>query len=506
MSTNPLARLLILQKKLEQITLQEPEAALLSSIDRKQQQQSQQQQRQQLQKTPLHPGPLEELDFWEQKAADLNGIFAQLQSVRVRKILRYLDRNKSTYSTPFAKLCKEAFLARSEANDTNRYLRPLRPWLQRLEAEIVPENLPGLYRPALHMLLLVWKSSGYYNTSTRLVVFVREVLGNFKSTYFDYKAKAAVQCPSNPWRVQNNAVFARMDAFLERCHDVLDLTVTIAQFQKLGNLEVGGTKGKVLTTSISQIHLDFGLAVDAVKNVDYDVMDLDAAGAFESSYQTFRLSVKSLERRLASVLTQAFDDCPTLRGRFRLLDCFSDLVHRPAIAEELQRKHANMVQDFATEVGAVKQLFIKQNEDPPIANNLPPVAGALTWSRGLLERVSLPMSKITEFDNKVLATEEARELVKAYTLLVGQLADFENQNIEAWGASIQASIEAKLKNPLLVREADRLLRVNFDPLLVRLLREVKYFLLLELRVPESALEVGRSILTTKPQKLTRECK
>lgn len=124
---------------------------------------------------PHHPGPLEELDFWEQKAADLNGIFAQLQSDRVRRILRYLDRHKSTYSTPFAKLCKEAFMARSEANDTNRYLRPLRPWLQRLESEIVLDHLPGLFRPALHLLLLVWKSSGYYNTSTRLVVFMREV-------------------------------------------------------------------------------------------------------------------------------------------------------------------------------------------------------------------------------------------------------------------------------------------------------------------------------------------
>ncbi|CAN0357404.1 unnamed protein product [Laminaria digitata] len=41
-----------------------------------------------------HPGPLEELEFWEQKAADLNGIFEQLQSNRVRKILRYLDNNK----------------------------------------------------------------------------------------------------------------------------------------------------------------------------------------------------------------------------------------------------------------------------------------------------------------------------------------------------------------------------------------------------------------------------
>lgn len=90
----------------------------------------------------------------------------------------------------------------------------------------------------------------------------------------------------------------------------------------------------------------------------------------------------------------------------------------------------------------------------------------------------------------MLATEEARELVKAYTLLVGQLADFENEKIAAWGASIQTSIEAKLKNPLLLRQPqDRLLRVNFDPLIVRLLREVKYFLLLGLRVPESALEV-----------------
>lgn len=79
------------------------------------------------------------------------------------------------------------------------------------------------------------------------------------------------------------------------------------------------------------------------------------------------MSVKRLERRLASVLTQAFDDCPTLRGRFRLLDCFSDLVHRPVIAEELQRKHALMVQDFSTEVGAVMQV---NKSDPPLGTEV----------------------------------------------------------------------------------------------------------------------------------------
>lgn len=154
---------------------QEPEASLPPSSSAPAEGRKHHQQQQHQRQPPHHPGPLEELEFWEQKAADLNGIFSQLQSSRVRKILRYLDHRKSTYSTPFAKLCKEAFLARSEANDTKKYLRPLRPWLQRIDAEISLENLPVLFRPALHMLLLVWKSSGYYNTSTRLVVFVREV-------------------------------------------------------------------------------------------------------------------------------------------------------------------------------------------------------------------------------------------------------------------------------------------------------------------------------------------
>lgn len=46
------------------------------------------------------------------------------------------------------------------------------------------------------------------------------------------------------------------------------------------------------------------------------------------------------------------------------------------------------------------QLFVKRKDTPPISHNLPPVAGALTWSKGLLERVSLPMAKITGFNKK----------------------------------------------------------------------------------------------------------
>ena len=68
-------------------------------------------------------------------------------------------------------------------------------------------------------------------------------------------------CAPTPWRFQNSALFARLDSFLERCHDILDLTQTVLQFNKLERVEVGGTKGKTLTTSVRQIYADFLQAV-----------------------------------------------------------------------------------------------------------------------------------------------------------------------------------------------------------------------------------------------------
>ena len=54
---------------------------------------------------------------------------------------------------------------------------------------------------------------------------------------------------------QNNALFMRLDSFLERCHDILDLTQTIVQFSKLAKIEVGGTKGNTLTASVKQVRI-----------------------------------------------------------------------------------------------------------------------------------------------------------------------------------------------------------------------------------------------------------
>lgn len=83
-----------------------------------------------------------------------------------------------------------------------------------------------------------------------------------------------------------------------------------------------------------------------------------------------------------------------------------------------------------------------------------------------------------------------------YATIIASLQEYENQKIEEWGRDVEASSQAKLKLPLLIRDLDkRLLNVNFDPALVKLLREVKYFLLLGLTVPDSALEIYKQVET-----------
>ncbi|GAB9467560.1 hypothetical protein Gpo141_00004900 [Globisporangium polare] len=511
-----------------------------------------------------HLGPMAELHFWAAKATNLNSIFAQLQSDSIRKVLQYLDASKSTYNVPFAKLCKEVFLARAEANDNSHFLQPLAKWFDALSGAASFPEIRELFRPVFHSILLVWKCSRFYNTPTRLVVLIRQicneiirkavtflngkklfelidedeleqanamllvslqVCAHFKSVYFDYKAKSTVEAPGNPWRIQNNALFVRLDAFLERCHDVLELTQTICQFQKLAAMEIGGTKGKTLTTSVHQIFADFQDTLLQMKNVHYDLMDLDAKH-FEDDFYAFRSKNKELERRLASVINQAFDDAKTITGRFKCLDCFEALLDRQIIKNELERKHMALIVSYSNDLHVVQQIFIESREHPPIPSNLPPFAGAVSWCRGLAERIRFPMDKLKQISPRiVLEREDAKEAIKMYTNIMAMLQEYEVQMVKQWGVSIETSSKAKLKLPLIRRElamaptvagstnpeasqsvqtqaqtqqqpgtsasppSNGLLFVNFDPALVQLLREVKYFTLLGLEIPEDALAI-----------------
>lgn len=169
--------------------------------------------------------------------------------------------------------------------------------------------MADLFIPIMHTILLIWTYSQHYNTPSRLVVLIRmicnaiisrcrayidgpkifafiqneepkeaddkltlalDVCSKFKDAYFEYKAKA-----KNQWKITTNALFMRLDQFSERCQDIMHLTSTIIQFNKLQKIDIGNTKGKTLSATVIQIFEEFQKSVTKFTSVEYDIMNIE---------------------------------------------------------------------------------------------------------------------------------------------------------------------------------------------------------------------------------------
>ena len=260
-------------------------------------------------KAGSNPGPMTEINFWTNQAENLNRIHDQLMSSRIKRVIQFLEQNKSTYTGQFGKLHKEVSTARAEARDNIKFLLTLTDLFGELTSESADFlSLPNLFTPIMHTILLIWKHSKFYNTTSKLVVLIREicnaiidqafkfingeqifgcikgeqprdahdklaqtldVCSKFKEVYFDYKAKA-----QNEWKITTHALFLRLDSFAERCQDIMHLTSTIIVFNKLQKIDIGGTKGKALTATVLEIFDEFNATVNQFMEVEYEIMDI----------------------------------------------------------------------------------------------------------------------------------------------------------------------------------------------------------------------------------------
>jgi dynein heavy chain, axonemal len=142
---------------------------------------------------------------------------------------------------------------------------------------------------------------------------------------------------------------------------------------------------------------------------------------------------------------------------------------------------------------------------------MPPVAGAVLWARHLLHRIEAPMLQFQAGDAAalaaatsttiaittdtstsasssatatvtaattaaccILASPEAKKVIKAYNRVAQALVAFELTWLQAWEQSIDAA-RAGLAATLVIRDpATGSLHANLDPELLTLIREARY--------------------------------
>ena len=465
-------------------------------------------------------GPKFELDFWDNFCSNLQCVNEQMKGAKVTEIAEFLQTSKSNHHAILQNIIKDVADAFAEAQEIVELLSSLRPFVDQLsspnEFTEVSSSAVGIF----HSLSLVWKHTKYYNAS-RFSIFLEETCNEivlqaasylnpeeiFKmeipeaveklkevqklcnlvhSTlkYYEEKSKA----DGKAWNIDKRHILKNFENFELRVYKMMELFEIMVDFSKLEKIEIGGTKGRALTHQIVTIFTEFTAASEYFKKLKYNPLNMKIRD-FEVDLAKFHAKLDDLDKRLATIISVAFDDCSGSQSCIRLLEVFGGLLNRPAIHVLFESRFKFLIEEFETDIQDVKKIFLAGKENPPIHPNRAPVSGAIAWTHELKERISKTKDRLFAINPRFVESSNAAALNLKYDELYSILDKFEKGLFEKWGRDIVDQSEANLSKPLYTKDDNGLIRVNFDPKVVALLKEVRYLNFMNITVPEKAKNI-----------------
>ncbi|NXA70989.1 DYH9 protein, partial [Mohoua ochrocephala] len=465
-----------------------------------------------------NPNPKVELEFWKNRCDDLEGIYSQLTSRRVRNMVEVLERVQSIYVPAFQNMLVDVEAALSEARDIDLHLTPLQQPLEDIEAAEFSKVKP-LLAPLLHVVCWIWVTSKHYNVPVRIVVLLQEIcnlliqravvylspedllkgemeeslgkvqmvfdiLDAFKGAFEERRENLHVYCEPGQevrkWHFHTKLVFTRLDSFLKRLQTVKGLLTTALDLTQLEKIEFGGMKGKALGQQVLDMYEEFqerhlpgafsgsGLAVPFPQEFEQDAL-------------AFQQKVEDIDRRLGTVFTQAFSDAPDLQHIFKLLAMIWNLLERPVIAAVAADKVPTLLSMFSTALDQARLIYTRHSQAglqlgfPPLHKNVPPVAGALGWARELRARIQGPLEHFRHIPGLSLDSARGRRVVQKYEEMIRLLDRYQEKLYLDWSQTVSEKSQYNLAQSLIRRDPQtKLIAVNFDPQLASVLREVSY--------------------------------
>ncbi|KAK5608169.1 hypothetical protein CRENBAI_003200 [Crenichthys baileyi] len=480
-----------------------------------------------------HPGPNVELRFWATQRENLLGIQSQIQSPKVEQIMDILQRVKSSYYSAFEDICVKVNEAVLEAEDIDLYLRPLRRQISNIEERSFPQLEP-LLPPLFHTLCLIWSHSHYYSTPQRMVVLLQEfcnliiekafaylipeelfkmeleegmervqisisVLRSFKGLFHTYHQQIPTYYRHEKniklWDFPATLVFKRSDCIMERLLMIEDIFATALDFLKLEKVELGGSRGKILSEMVFSMSEEFHDHWRTLRESKYDPFDY-TNDEFVRHHRRFVEQNKDFDQRLGTVLNLAFHHSKNLNSAFKLLKIFGSLLERPRIQELFSPNYNVLLAMFNQEIDHC-QVILDQHREmlqsgcTVLGKNMPSVAGNLKLSQELRSRILTNRSNFCQLPHMPLGCAEADEVLRKCEHVLEMLEKQDEELLTEWTEGLEDVCQMHLKEPLLTLDTDTgLFQVNFSLALTSVLREVKYLSILKIQnIPKTPLHL-----------------
>ncbi|XP_044764909.1 dynein beta chain, ciliary [Coccinella septempunctata] len=478
-----------------------------------------------------NPTPSYELEFWSSRLKNLWYIYEQLKEAKVRSMASILEITNSAYFNCFKSLFKNVVMALAEAKEINLYYQPLKKHLTTFEETDFSECLP-LLEPIMVVLCLIWANCKYCD-QVRIIILLKQIcnllilegkkfldpttlfhsdideamqrvelcvrtLKQFSKSFFKCKRNLSQFFKEKEvqlWSFQPDMVFGRCNSFLERLNTIQWFFNTVLEFNKLEKIEIGGVKGRALSSRLTEVYVEFQQSFSIFSGKSYDVLDPDDP-AFTHDFLTFKQNIFEMDMKLSAILCQALEDCNNLDAVFKLINICGTILERPLIKTEFTKRYTKIIEMLYDELYSTQHYFEEQLAHKEKFGNfsldryMPPLAGTLRWMQSLCTRLNRQIECFKALQHPITKSEEAEDILRKNELFQDKIFSYRLKLFNEWARVIPEQIEKNMKKKMFDRDPKtKEIRLNFSLELSAILREVHYLKLMDMEgIPEEALD------------------
>ncbi|NXB71412.1 DYH10 protein, partial [Donacobius atricapilla] len=429
----------------------------------------------QLKKVPQGNGPLAEIDLWREKNAALSALTEQIKLPEVQKVLEILQEAAPEFTGGLQIILSDLKKHHMEAQDSAKCLSTLERHLKNLSTgpgiDVISNTIPSL----LNALRLVWVMSRCYNKDERMVPLLERI---------SWEISTRVR------RVVDLQTLFKQDTAAAKKR-ITEAKTTLEQWKKCYfttciQVEESGSK-RYWKFDVKRLF----------EKMDYMVLICqDLYDVFQVTEELYNIFIPEL-----TTVTENPKAIDELRREVNvIISPMEDLTFDP-FSMETARDWAFLMEEFREDVTVeiVKQIFVQNLKDPPRYKSHPPVAGAISWSRSLSQRIQHTMTRFQE-EEELLASERGKEVEQIYLKVVKKMEEYEAQKYHQWRERTEQMLPLLLKDTLLTvtsaaeepvtTKKSACFTLNFSPEISEIIIETKYMEQLGLPVPEMARYVA----------------
>ncbi|XP_060709267.1 dynein axonemal heavy chain 8-like [Hemiscyllium ocellatum] len=465
----------------------------------------------QVRKEAENSGPLTELEYWKCMSAKFNSIIEQLRGQHCKAVINVLKASQSKMLKMWRKLDSEITDAANGAKDNVKFLQALEKVCEPLynsDPVTMTKGVPNL----INAIQMIHNVSRYYNTSQQMTaLFIKvtnqmvtackeyitedgnarvwdqdseiiikkmeeckKLLTEYRKYFQNTKKQTTETVRDTPFDVSEMYIFGKLDVFCKRLEKITEMVETSKTFSVLKNSTIEGIE--ILAIKYQNIYLN-------LKKSNYDILD-PRKKEFNSEYAVFMKQIFDLENLLDDFMSSCFAKIISSRHALQLLQRFQKLNIR-SLESEIEMTVERILQHYFGELMAIQKHYQACRDNPPLARNMPPVAGKILWVRQLFRRIFEPIDYFYK-NSEILRSSHGISIVHTYNKIAYVLVKFEVLHHKAWTKEI-STLQYCLHATLLIRDPDTgKMHSNFDHRIIEIMREAKCMIKMGLDVPETA--------------------